>query len=155
MNKKLFLTSKFINLLQPLDPNSNGEWGLMNVHQMVEHLIESFKVANGSIIVNEIITPLEKIEKMQSFIRSETPFKENTKNALMPDTPAPIINTDYSASLKNLQFEINEMYHFYDVNPNSTLRNPFFGDLDFSLNEALLFKHVVHHCKQFGITIIN
>ena len=25
----------------------------------------------------------------------------------------------------------------------------------FSLNEALLFKHVVHHCKQFGITIIN
>ena len=68
MNKKLFLTSKFINLLQPLDPNSNGEWGLMNVHQMVEHLIESFKVANGSIIVNEIITPFEKIEKMQSFI---------------------------------------------------------------------------------------
>ncbi len=95
MDKKLFLTSKFINLLQPLDPNSNGKWGLMNVHQMVEHLIESFKVANGNVIVNEIITPLEKLEKMQSFIRSEIPFKENTKNALMPDTPAPIINIDY------------------------------------------------------------
>ena len=66
MDKKLFLTSKFINLLQALDPNSNGKWGLMNVHQMVEHLIESFKVANGSIIVNEIITPLEKLEKIKA-----------------------------------------------------------------------------------------
>lgn len=55
----------------------------MNAHEMVEHMIGSFKVANGKIGIREIVTPLERLDKLQAFIMSDIPFKENTKNALM------------------------------------------------------------------------
>jgi len=45
------------------------------------------------------------------------------------------------------------MFEVYAANEKLQIRNPFFGDLNFEQNVALLYKHAVHHLKQFGIEI--
>ena len=43
----MWLTIDFIELLNGLSPDSTGKWGVMNAHQMVEHMGYSVRQANG------------------------------------------------------------------------------------------------------------
>lgn len=151
MDKEFFLKTNYVDKLRNIDPNSLGLWGKMNVHQMAEHMVLAFKTANGKIKVEEIITPPEKIQRSQEFILSDIPFKENTKNVLLPSEPFPIRNGNYQEVLDKLEAEIVEMFRVYDENPDLKLRNPIFGDLDRNLQIHLLHKHATHHLKQFGL----
>ncbi|MBK7231156.1 MAG: hypothetical protein IPH93_02485 [Saprospiraceae bacterium] len=151
MDKEIFLRTIFVDKLRNVDPNSLGLWGKMNVHQMAEHMVLAFKTANGKIKVEEIITPPEKIQRSQEFILSDIPFKENTKNVLLPAEPFPIRNANYQEVLDKLEAEIAEMFRVYDEKPDLKLRNPIFGDIDRNLQIHLLHKHATHHLKQFGL----
>ena len=151
MDKEIFLRTIFVDKLRNVDPNSLGLWGKMNVHQMAEHMVLAFKTANGKIKVEEIITPPEKIQRSQEFILSDIPFKENTKNVLLPAEPFPIRNANYQEVLDKLEAEIEEMFRVYDEKPDLKLRNPIFGDIDRNLQIHLLHKHATHHLKQFGL----
>lgn len=153
--KENFLRFEFIPHLKNLDPQAKGSWGKMNVHQMVEHMSYAFRLANGRIQVEKILTPEDKIPRMQAFVLSENPFKENTPNALLPDDPIPIVHPDYADALGELKNEISEFFRVYDAQENLKIRNPFFGDLDRELNVSLLYKHALHHLRQFGIEIQN
>ncbi len=153
MNKAAFLREEFSKNLRKLAPDAKGNWGVMNAHEMVEHMIRSFKVANGKIAVREIVTPLERLEKLQAFIMSDIPFKENTKNALMGERPDPIQHMHFEEAIQELENEINYMFEVYKAKEDLQIRNPIFGDLNFEQNVALLYKHAVHHLKQFGIEI--
>ncbi len=114
-------------------------------------MVLAFKTANGKIKVEEIITPPEKIQRSQEFILSDIPFKENTKNVLLPAEPFPIRNANYQEVLDKLEAEIAEMFRVYDEKPDLKLRNPIFGDIDRNLQIHLLHKHATHHLKQFGL----
>jgi hypothetical protein len=41
--------------------------------------------------------------------------------------------------------------NLYEETPGLKITNPVFGDLDYGLAVNLLYKHAVHHLKQFGI----
>jgi hypothetical protein len=46
------------------------------------------------------------------------------------------------------------MIYFFEVFEKDTAlvtRNPFFGDLNFEQNVQLLYKHSLHHLRQFGV----
>ena len=58
--KENFLRTKFISILQQLDPNTQPRWGKMNVQQMIEHFTEMFRWANGRIKHENILTPPDK-----------------------------------------------------------------------------------------------
>ncbi len=154
-HKEQFLRRDYITRLAQLDPGAKGLWGKMNVHQMVEHMSYSFRLANGRTPVEKILTPEDKIPRVQAFVLSENPFKENTSNALLPEDPLPIIHSDYADSLKELEAEITEFFRVYDASENLTIRNPFFGDLNRELNVSLLYKHALHHLRQFGVEIAS
>ena len=50
--------------------------GMMTVHDMVEHMSDSFRQANGKDIHTEILTPLENIAKLQAFVLSDKPMRK-------------------------------------------------------------------------------
>lgn len=151
MNKEQFLRSDFPQKLRELKPEAKGIWGKMNAHQMVEHMADAFRMANGKIPVKQILTPEEKIPRVQEFVMSDIPFKENTKNALLPDEPLAVRTSGIHEAIDTLESEIKDFFKMYDENQNLKMKNPFFGELDRTHHVSLLHKHAVHHLKQFGI----
>ena len=140
MNSEAFLKNHYMSAVRSIAADQKPMWGLMDTQNMVEHMADAFRNANGKIVYTGILTQEERIPKMQEFIMSDKEFKENTKNLLLPDQPLPQLNT-----------EVNDFLQLFDRQPELIIRNPFFGDLDFEHWKALLVKHALHHLRQFGV----
>ena len=155
MEKEVFLSQRFTSLLKQIPTDTPPAWGKMTLQQMVEHFADSTRIASGRKKITEIVTPPEQLEKMRAFCLSEKPFRENTPNPLMPEVPAPVVNHSVEGAITELQKELDYFFRYFRENPLAVTRNPFFGDLNFNENVHLLYKHALHHLKQFGITIHN
>ena len=44
-------------------------------------------------------------------------------------------------------------FEVFEKDPGLKTINPVFGELDFDSNIQLLYKHALHHLKQFGIDV--
>lgn len=148
--KLLFLAEDFPKMVRAADPNKTPLWGKMNLQQMVEHMSESIRIANGKLSF-PLMTPEERVPAMVAFVRSEKEFKPNTKNALMGEEPEPLRQKDMEAALAEYETEIQAMKNHFEKNSGTVLLNPFFGELDFNDWIQLLWKHEVHHLKQFAL----
>ena len=144
-----FLEKEYTKVLSHLDAEAPRKWGKMNVQQMIEHMSEYVRLASGKISL-PVVTPDERLPRMQEFLNSEKPFRENTPNPLMPDTPAPVKHANKVDAIKELQAEIDYFFSVYKNEPGKTLASPFFGVLDFEHQVQLLHKHATHHLRQFG-----
>lgn len=155
LQKKEFLQHRFPVLLKQIPSSTPPAWGKMTLQQMIEHFADSVRIASGKTTHTDILTPAEHLDKMQAFVMSDKPFRENTKNALMSEVPVPVRNASVEEAIAELQGELNDFFTRFGQNQNLTTRNPFFGDLNFEENVQLLHKHALHHLKQFGVTINN
>lgn len=156
LEKENFLRTKLITYLQRLDPATVPLWGKMSVQQMVEHYGgDAVRNANGRLKLEKIITPLENLDRMREFMMSDKPFKENTKNPLMGEEPLPLRFTTVQAAIGALQQELIYFFEAFEKNPHLITRNPFFGDLNFEQNVQLLYKHALHHLRQFGVVPLS
>jgi hypothetical protein len=152
IEKENFLRTRLIGYLQRLDPSTPPRWGRMSVQQMIEHYTEDgAKVASGRIKVDDILTPPANLDRMREFMMSDKPFKENTKNPLLKDEPPPVKYRTVQAAIGALQEELIYFFEAFEKDPRAVTRNPFFGDLDFEQNVQLLYKHALHHLRQFGV----
>jgi hypothetical protein len=145
-----FLRIEYTQILSRLDPAAPRLWGKMDVPQMIEHMTEYVCIASGKKPM-QTVTPEEHIPRMQSFLASEKPFKENTPNSLMPEEPQAVKHLTLEHAIKELQEEIEHFFAVYAIDPNKQTPNPFFGSLGFEQQVQLLHKHALHHLKQFGI----
>jgi len=148
--KIIFFKSEYLPLLRQIKPDTQPAWGKMNFQQMVEHMSDSIRIANGKDL-HTLHTPAENVDKLQAFAMSDRPFKENTKNVLIPDEPVPHRNKTLDLAFAELQKEIDDFILTFRDNPEKTILNPFFGNLNFNQWVQLLHKHAHHHLKQFGI----
>jgi hypothetical protein len=148
--KKKFLKEDFIPLLQKLDANAKGRWGVMNGQQMVEHFADAVKNASGKLIL-PVVNTGERLEKSREFLMTEKQFKENTKNPLIPDTPFPLRKANMNAAIEKLQDELNYFFQAFENDANLKTANSLFGELDYAMNIQLLHKHALHHLRQFGL----
>jgi len=151
--KKEFLQHRLVTLLRKIPSDKPPQWGKMTLQQMVEHFAESVRIASGKLVMTKVLTPPEHLEKMRDFLMSEKPFRENTKNALMPEVPAPVINPSLELAINELQEELDFFFTVFEKNGLQVTRNPFFGDLNYEQNVQLLHKHALHHLRQFGVTV--
>jgi hypothetical protein len=150
MNPKLsFLLNDYPSLLRNLDPSTKGQWGKMNVQQMIEHMVESVREANGK-TPRVLMTPEERVPKMKEFLLSEKEFRPETKNILMGEEPPPVVKTSTTEAIDELEIELKDFVKRFNGDGESTITNPFFGNLNFEEWIQLLHKHAVHHLKQFG-----
>jgi hypothetical protein len=88
--------------LKTIPPNAERHWGKMDLQQMIEHMTDSVSWATGKCTFN-LMTPEENVPKMQAFLINEKPFKENTPNNLIPETPQPVRNTTLNEAIEKLQ----------------------------------------------------
>lgn len=147
-----FLKRELIINLKKISPNEPPRWGKMNPQQMIEHLSESIRIANGKII-KELVTPQDKLQKVYDFMMSDIPFKENTRNSQMGDFPDPIRNSSINEAMEEFEKELNLFFEVFEKNPGIRIMNPFFGNLNYEEWTHLFYKHATHHLKQFGIEI--
>lgn len=145
-----FISNTVPALLLQLESTVHGKWGVLNAQQMVEHLSDSVRIANGK-RVEKLLTPIENLERVRAFMLSDKPFKENTKNIQMPEIPAPIVNTSMQEAIQELKSELQDFVDTFENNALKTITNPFFGDLNFEEWTHLLHKHFEHHCRQFNL----
>lgn len=150
--KLAFLQKDFPNHLEKIPADTRPSFGKMTLQQMVEHFSDSVRIASGKKNISEFITPAEHLEKMQAFMMSDKPFRENTPNPLMPETPAPVQHARIDDAINELRTEMGHFVSSFQGNADRVTRNPFFGDLSFEQNIQLLYKHALHHLKQFGVS---
>ncbi len=146
--KLKFVTVEFPNELLKIDPNTPPLFGKMNFQQMLEHMSDSVRVANGKTKF-DLHTEQEKLPLFRAFVLSDKEFKPNTKNALMGEEPLAIRNTSLKLAFDELNLELDDFIKYFAPNPSNKLMNPFFGPFDFQEWTHLLHKHSTHHLNQF------
>jgi hypothetical protein len=149
-DKLHFLKFELLPLFRKLDGSEKARWGVMNPQGMVEHFVDALKNANGKLILPPVNSG-ERLENLRAFLMTEKPFKENTKNPLMPDIPAPLRKPSISKAVDKLSEELDHFFFVFEANPELTTMNPIFGELDYDMNVQLIYKHALHHLRQFGI----
>jgi hypothetical protein len=150
-----FLRQRFIPLLKQIPSDTTPQWGKMTLQQMIEHFSDSVRIASGKTAYTDFIFPPEQLQKYRDFILSEKPFRENTPNPLMPEVPAPVINPSAEEAISELQKEIDFFFSVFEENNLQVTRSPFYGDMNFEENIHLVYKHALHHLRQFGVTVID
>ena len=148
--KQDFLKEQLPQLFSTLNAVAKGKWGVLNAQQMVEHLSDAVREANGK-TPKKILTASDVLPRAKAFMMSDKPFKENTKNAEMSEVPAAVKQPSIQAALAELQNEIKDFFIVFEKEPAKIITNPFFGDLNFDEWTHLLYKHTTHHCRQFEL----
>lgn len=149
--KAAFLQQEFPELLRRLNPATPPLWGKMNVQQMIEHFSDALRIANGKDVYNAVLPP-EQVEKMQQFLRSEKPFRENTRNPMLASEPQPERWPTVADAIGELEQEVNDLLDVYGQDKEKLITNPLFGDLNYEDQLQLLYKHALHHLRQFGVS---
>ena len=149
--KEIFLPKTLALKLKKLQAEAKGKWGIMDAQQMVEHMVDAVRCANGKLVL-PLINKGEKLQKSREFLMSDKPFKENINNPFIPEAGFPHRKADIKTGINKLQKELDYFFEVFSKHPEMKTVNPFFGELDFTLNVQLLYKHALHHLTQFGIT---
>ncbi len=151
--KAAFLKTQFIPLLHTLESHQKGVWGKMDAQQMVEHLRDICKVANGKIEMQLLNTDPARLAAAREFLMTEIPFKENTKVPVMPEEPRAHKYSSMAEAIAKLEPELADVFTVYASNPALTLMHPIFGALNYEEQIQYLDKHVRHHLRQFGVVV--
>lgn len=129
-----------------LTPESQRQWGKMDVAQMLAHCKEAFKVPLSDKKMPRMFLGILLGWMLKSKLYNDEPWKKN-----LPTAPNFIIKDqrDFNAE-KN---ELNEMIQrFYEAGPDKVGRfpHPFFGTLTSEQWGKSMYKHLDHHLQQFG-----
>lgn len=148
--KNLFDTPVYneaINRLNRLSPESQRQWGKMDVAQMLAHVSQSFKVPLTKsklprIFIGRILGPLFK-----SKLYNDIPWKKN-----LPTSPDFKIrdSREFEAEKENLRRLVET---FYTWGPEGITKHPhpFFGSFTPEQWGQSMYKHLDHHFQQFGV----
>ena len=154
MNSSIEKFRNYLPLLQNLNPNAKGIWGVMSPQNMVEHLGGVFySTAMGK--GGSLIYPPEQAAKMKArFMGAYYPFPKNIKRPGThdkPTVPPPLRYGSLEEAIQKLEGAAELFIRTYQTNPEKTDSHGFFGDL--TMEEWLHFhiKHIEHHFRQFGL----
>ncbi len=137
--------------LNALTEETEAKWGIMGPQHMVEHF-EHFARLGLRQIPGTVITPEDRLEKMQDSLWNYYPMpKEYAHPIFRKGEVEDLKHADLPTAKKAFWEAYDETEAFFKEQPNGTLLNPVFGELDkyhwFLLNN----KHYNHHFAQFGL----
>ncbi len=151
--KVFFLKKEFIPLLEKIPFDKKPEWGSMTVQQMIEHFADVFRLASGKFANRKLVIPEEKVAGSQAFLMSDKPFPQGVSNPFIPKDPVPVRNADIKKALAELQTEIDYFFSVLETSKDFKIIHPYFGELDNEMNIQSVYKHALHHLKQFDSTL--
>jgi len=148
--QNLFDTDTFTDMvarLNKLSPENMAQWGKMNVAQMLAHCKEAFKVPLSEkrlprMFIGRILGPLIKDK-----LYNESPWKQNlptSPNFRITDT------RDFNLEKQELLSLVNK---FYAAGPMGITKypHPMFGSFTPEQWGKIMYKHLDHHLRQFGV----
>jgi oxepin-CoA hydrolase/3-oxo-5,6-dehydrosuberyl-CoA semialdehyde dehydrogenase len=140
--------------LSPLDKlNSESKplWGKMTAQHMVEHLILVVQSSNGTLSIDQFVTPPDRLEIAKRILMSTRPLPKNFVNTIVGEGLKPLVHPNMDSAIEKLYEEIEKFNNFYENNPNQKPVNATFGPLDKKEWEQFHKKHFNHHFEQFGL----
>ena len=148
--KSLFEKDTYNEIIQRLDklnPQSQRQWGKMEVAQMMAHCKEAFKVPLSDTKYPRILMGLLLGWMMKSKLYNESPWGKN-----LPTAPNFLIKDQ-----RNFDTEKRELTalitKFHTLGPGNVGKfpHPFFGKLSQEQWGKSMYKHLDHHLMQFGV----
>ena len=131
-----------------LRPESERQWGKMNPAQALAHCSAAMEMATGKICPPRILIGrlLGRVAK-KSVIVNGTPMRRNSmteKSAVVTD------ERDFVVERQGLR---ESMDRFVTGGPGACTKHPhfFFGPLTPEEWAALMYQHLDHHLRQFGV----
>jgi Protein of unknown function (DUF1569) len=135
--------------LGQLDPRSARRWGKMTAAQMLAHCSVSMQWAVGEVVPEKLALPARLMGRLIKplVFRNDEPMRKNSPTALS------LIIADE----RNLDTERDRLSGLIDKfaarGPAGCTRNQhsFFGKLTPDEWAILMYKHLDHHLRQFGV----
>jgi len=137
--------------LAQLTEQSKAAWGILTPQHMVEHLDFFFNMALGK-IPTEIVTPDDKIERVQEMLYTYEPMMRKFDHPQLKKGELEELKYADLATAKAALLETYRAFEeYYKEHPGATQPNTIFGALDKEMWGLLNRKHIAHHFGQFGI----
>ncbi len=149
--KSLFITSdnqEIIVRINRLTANSKAEWGKMNVGQMLTHAQRPLRVALDELKLKRTLVGIlfGKMAK-KKLANGEEPFSKN-----LPTDKNFVVAGQRNAEEEKKKL-VDLIRKFSQVGPAGLSRepHPFFGHMTTQEWDTLMWKHLDHHLRQFGV----
>jgi len=131
-----------------LTPQSERQWGKMTVTQMVEHCSRGVEMATGDkklprVFVGRLLGPMVK----RMALGNDKPMQKNS-----PTAPALVVNDEPEFVMAQERL-LELVDRFATAGPAGCTTHPhaFFGKLKPEEWAELMYKHLGHHLRQFGV----
>jgi|SRR5690625_431718 len=142
----------FEKALSKLTEDTQPKWGKMNPQQMLEHLEYLYKLSIEENPDFEIVTPEDKIDKIQSTLWDYNPMPRNFDLPLYEENKLPELQHEDLETAKEKVREARKAHQNYFIkHPNAKTAHVIFGELSRYEWELLDRKHLNHHFNQFGL----
>ena len=133
--------------IQQLDENSTAKWGKMNVYQMLKHCSENEKLMlRERTLKRRFLGRIFGKLALKSSIKNDAPLDKN-----QPTHPDLIFtSTGDVESQKQEWLSLLDRYTSKPIDYTGFI-HPFFGKMNKEQIGILVFKHIDHHLRQFGV----
>ncbi len=134
-----------ITRINKLSSETKAVWGKMTVDQMLKHTNEALIVAFGenTIKVNFLMRLLGKMMKNKVF---NAEFRKNS-----PTAPEFIFKENYDFEVAKKELIANYSRFAKGHESIKITNHPFWGKMTFEDWDKLMWNHVDHHLRQFGV----
>jgi hypothetical protein len=148
--KNLFDTAAYNEIVQRLNsltPQSQRQWGKMDVAQMLAHVKEAFKVPLSNKPLPRMFMGYLFGWMMKSKLYNESPWRKG-----LPTAPNFIIKDQRNFETEKQQL-VALVNQFHQSGPGKVgnFPHPFFGTFTREQWGKSMYKHLDHHLKQFGM----
>ena len=131
--------------INKLTPQSQPQWGKMNVAQMLAHLQMPMGVAIGKHKLPRTFFGRIVGRFAKSILYNEKPFKRS-----LPTDPS-FVMTNYEKDFEKEKEGITIMINNFKEENIINELHPFFGKLTKEQWSKGMYKHLDHHLQQFGV----
>lgn len=143
---------KIDNCLSKLTEDSKPKWGAMNAQQMIEHLEYTYQIASGKLQDFEIATPEKILEKVKNTLYNYDKMPREHMFPLAKESKIEELRfSTLEEAIEQLKKTREDYLEFFKENPDATLKNVVFGELNKYEWYLLERKHLNHHFEQFDL----
>lgn len=141
-----YAVEQLVERIDTLHPDSQAQWGKMNVAQMLAHCSNALSMAvsedKGSLTFTGVLFGW----MAKKMIQGEQPFKQNlptAKDFVVVD------KRDFAHEKQRLKTIIDILAERGQKGVMNKV-HPFFGKMSVQEWSSLIYKHIDHHLRQFG-----
>lgn len=146
--KSLFNTfdnEELINRIDKLTPETAAQWGKMRVDQMLTHCQRPFEVAYGELPLKRGLIGILFGGMAKKQLGGPQPFKPN-----LPTHPRFVV-VDQRVFNDEKNKLVSLIKRFTSPTAIKLDTHPFFGKMSSREWDNLMWKHLDHHLRQFGV----